>query len=43
MLRIIYAVTVALISGSAVTTEGIDRDARVERGAAIAMLASMQR
>ena len=44
MLRIVYSLAVVmLIGGSAVVAQNIDRDARPERGAAIAMLATMQR
>ena len=44
MLRIVYSLAVVtLIGASAVTAQNMDRDARPERGAAIAMLATMQR
>ena len=44
MLRLAYALAVVtLIGGSAVMAQNMDRDARPERGAAIAMIAKMQR
>jgi hypothetical protein len=44
MLRIVYSLAVVtLIGGSAVMAGSMDRDARPERGAAIAMLAGMHR
>lgn len=44
MLRIAYSLAmVTLIGGSAVMAGNMDRDARPERGAAIAMLVGTQR
>ena len=44
MLRILYVVSVlALVAGSAVTAQGMDRDSRAERSVAYTVLASMPR